>query len=85
MKTRIALTTLLLAGWGFLNRGIIYPVDVVAKNTLAVNTVNGGDAAFIAQNAYNAGSNSLTLVSTVVILSLLVLVWAKPLSKYVAP
>lgn len=85
MKTRIALTVLSLSGWGFLNRGIFYPVDVVAKNTLAVATVNGGDAAFIAQNAYDAGSNALMFASTIAILSLLVFIWAKPLSKYLSP
>jgi hypothetical protein len=77
MKIRIALTILLLAAWGFINRGIIYPVDVVTKNALAVNTVNGGDGAYIAQEAYNASGNMLTPVSSIVLFFLLLGLWLK--------
>lgn len=79
------MTVASIAVWSFLNRGIFAPADIVAKNTLAVSTVNGGDGAFIAQQAYNAGSESLVLVSSLAIGSLLVFIWAKPLSKVCAP
>lgn len=81
MKIKIGFTLALLLGWGFLNRGIFYPVDVIAKNTLAVSTVNGGDAAYIAQTAYTTGSATFAALSSLVLLSLLAVVWASELKK----
>ena len=81
MKIKIGFTLALLFGWGFLNRGIFYPVDVIAKNTLTVSTVNGGDAAFVAQTAYSTGSTSIAAFSSLALLSLLAVVWASELKK----
>ena len=81
MKIKIGFTLALLIGWGFINRGILYPVDVIAKNTLAVSTVNGGDVAYIAQTAYSTGSHYLVILSSVALLSLLAVVWASEVKK----
>lgn len=81
MKIRILITVLSLAVWGFLNRGIFQPVDILTKNTLAVATVNGGDGAFVAQNAYNAFSPLFSGISTVALIVLIVAIWAKTISK----
>lgn len=82
MKTRIIITLLLTAFWGFLNRGLFYTVDVVAKNTLAVNTVNGGDGALLAQNTYMGAGPVFVIVSTLVLLGIIIGIWSKTISKW---
>lgn len=76
MKIRIFSTIVILALWGFLNKGLFYSADVIAKNTLAVSTVNGGDAAFVAQQSYDAAPFSM--VGTVLLIIVLIGIWAQP-------
>jgi hypothetical protein len=81
MKIRIIVSVLLVALWGFLNRGVFYTVDQVAGQTLAVNTVNGGDGALLAQNAYHAAAPTISTLGTLAFLGLFVAIWFAPLSK----
>ncbi len=81
MKTRIALTLGLLVGAHFLDNALFHPVETIVKNNVAVATVNGGDAAFVAQQAVNSGSSlahSLFLAAFVVAVFS---VWYAPLKK----
>ncbi len=81
MKVRITTTIALLAIWGFLNRGIFYTADQVIGQKLAVDTVNGGDAALLAQNAYNASFSGFTLISAAIFLFLLGTIWYEPVKN----
>lgn len=81
MKIRIAVTVILVALWGFLNRGVFYTADQLAGQTLAVNTVNGGDAALLAQNAYHAATPTLNVLGLIGFLALIVAIWFAPVAK----
>jgi uncharacterized membrane protein YjgN (DUF898 family) len=81
MKTRIFVSLVLLAVWGFLNRGIFQPIDTIAKNTLAVSTVNGGNAAYVSQQAYGASTDLLAFVSGIALIFILIAIWVKPFNK----
>jgi hypothetical protein len=81
MKTRIALYLLSLATLGFLRHAIFSPATTVAENTAAVATVNGGDAAFVAQQALHATTGfPFTLIAFLVITALF---WASPFNKFI--
>jgi hypothetical protein len=69
MKTRIFLTLALLIGLPVLNRVLVEPAEAVVKNQAAVATLNGGDAAFVAQQAVDAG---FATGSTLLLLALVV-------------
>lgn len=64
-KRKLALTALVAAllvvvhqvALGFMSSG-----DTVAQNNLAVATVNGGDAAFVAQHSYANGVSTASLL-----------------------
>jgi hypothetical protein len=53
MKLKIVSFVVIVAILSFLNTYLAEPVAVLAKNKAAVATVNGGDAAFVGQNAVN--------------------------------
>ena len=79
MKIRIALYLISLALWGFLRDALFAPALVVAQNTAAVATVNGGDAAFVAQQSLSTGASyPITLV---VVVALTVAFWFNPVKS----
>ena len=75
MKVRILITVILLAFYGWFLRGIARPVGVIAKNTAVVATVNGGDEAYVAQEALRESFNYGPFVSFGMLTGALILVW----------
>lgn len=76
MKIRIVLSLLFIAIWSYLG-GLFNSADTVAKNNLTVATVNGGDAAFIAQQTYFSGqANTLGILTFAVIM---ITIWYAPM------
>lgn len=82
MKTRIALTLAVLLGLPFLNQAIFSPVETIVKNQAVVATVNGGDAAFVAQEAVHAGVSLGSTLLVIAGLVALILIWATPIKKF---
>lgn len=82
MKTRIALTFGVLVGAPFLDNALFHPVETIAKNNVAVATVNGGDAAFVAQQAVHSASNLGHITFGVFIMALIAIIWFAPLKKW---
>jgi|GEM_PF-3896306 len=76
MKIRILLSVLFIALWSYLN-GLFTATDVVVKNNLTVNTVNGGDAAFIAQQTYFNGNLGVLDIFTFTVI--MISIWYAPL------
>lgn len=76
MKIRILLSVLFIALWSYLN-GLFTATDVVVKNNLTVNTVNGGDAAFIAQQTYFSGNVGALDIFTFTVI--MISIWYAPL------
>ena len=81
MKTRITLSVIALLLWGWFSRALLVPVTVVAKNAAAVATVNGGDAAFVAQQATNTTVNYSLHLYAAALLVVLILIWAAPVKR----
>lgn len=79
MKTRIISTVLIVALWGALKNGVFYTADVVAKNTLAVATVNGGNDALLAQNTYAA--TAVSWIGSLIFVAILAAIWWKPVTE----
>lgn len=81
MKTRIILSLLAIAFWGCFARAIVTPVSVIANNTAAVATVNGGDGAFFAQQTLSESAPTIRLLYTVVLFIVLYFIWANKIKK----
>jgi hypothetical protein len=81
MKTRIVLTLALLVGATFLERALFHPVEAIAKNSVAVSTVNGGDAAFVAQQAVHSASALGHVLVGFAVLAALVTIWFPAIKK----
>lgn len=81
MKTRIALTLALLLGLPLLNKALIEPTQTIVKNQAAVATVNGGDAAFVTQQAINSGFSLTTILLFLGALVVLFFIWASTVKK----
>jgi hypothetical protein len=79
MKTRIVLYLASLALWGFLRNALFVPAFVVAQNVSAVATLNGGDTAFVSQQALSAGAG--LPVSFAVFVILTAAFWFTPISN----
>lgn len=79
MKTRIALTGLLLliAGWFTVSFG--QPVSTLARNKAVVATVNGGDQAYVTQNV--ADTTVMWPWTAAATLIGLGLIWQAPIRK----
>jgi hypothetical protein len=58
MITRIVLFLLSLSILGWFSRAVVEPVANVAKTNVAISTVNGGNAEYVANRAYNETFNS---------------------------
>jgi hypothetical protein len=84
MKTRIILTIASLLAWGWLSRALFTPATAIAKNYAVVNTVNGGDSAYIAQQALDASTNTASIVYALVLVGVLISIWAAPVKHIFA-
>jgi len=84
MKTRIALTLAVILGLPFLNQVFFDSVETIVKIPAAVATVNGGDAAFVAQQAVHAGFSLGSVLLALGGILALVLIWAAPVKKLFA-
>jgi ABC-type polysaccharide/polyol phosphate export permease len=79
MKLKIFLTVVGLLVWNWAVKGIGYSADIITKNTLVVDTVNGGNSALIAQNTYNAVPfNWIGLIAFIVFL---LIVWGNSIKS----
>lgn len=84
MKTRIALTLAVILGGGALDRALFSPVATIVKNQAAIATVNGGDSAFVAQQAIHTGVSLGSVLLLIAGLVALVLIWTNPVKKLFA-
>jgi hypothetical protein len=82
MKTRIALTLGVLVGAPFLDKALFHPAETIVKNNVAVSTLNGGDGAFVAQQAVHSASSLGHILFGAVVLAVLVAIWFAPIKKW---
>lgn len=82
MKIRILFTLIIIAAWGFFQRGLFVPANTLIKNKLAAATVNGGDTAYVAQNAYNVAGSAFSWGAALVLFAALVVIWFAQLKKF---
>jgi len=82
MKTRIVSTLALLASAHFLDEALFHPAETIVKNNVAVATVNGGDAAFVAQQAVNSASSTGHFLFGAAVLVAVVAIWFPVVKKW---
>lgn len=83
MKTRIALTLGLIIGAPFLDNSLLHPAETIVKNNVAVSTLNGGDAAFVTQQAVHSASSFGHILFYVAFLTILFAIWFAPVNKWI--
>lgn len=79
MKARIILFVTTLLAWLWVSSAFLSPAATVIENKVSVSTLNGGDAAFIANEALSKTAAYPWL--TIGVIVILVIFWAGPVVR----
>ncbi len=81
MKTRIVITLLVVLGAYFIDNALFHPVETLVKNNVAIATVNGGDSAWVLQQAAQTSLSGTHAAFYIGYLVALTAIWWTPVCK----
>ena len=80
-KFRLLLTLVTVLFAGFINSGVGEAAKVPVETSASIATINGGDAAFVAQHAVHAGLSTTSFLFDLAVIVFLIVIWVSPIKK----